>query len=123
MSAASNAQRKAERDPGGYRKGPDIIRAAVNNDVVELIDALNEGQTLETLDHETGLAALHLACMRSSNEFLEEALNRRIVDPWRRDWNSRLPIDHLIIKRNFSMAIRFEQVMYDGVPLPRLSQA
>ena len=119
MRSPSNAARAPRRDAGEQGKGPDIVRAVLNNDVVELIDALNDGQTLEDLDRDTGLFALHLACLHSSNAVLDEALNRRILDPWLRDQNSRLPIDHLIIKRNFAMAARFEALMYDGVPLPR----
>lgn len=74
---------------------PDIFRAAENNDVEELLRALEDGQSLT--DRKPDLAnvnPVHLACIKSSVEFILVAVQQDSFDPWARDDNMRTAFDH-----------------------------
>lgn len=74
---------------------PDIFRAAINNDIAELMDALAEGQSLsERRSVFLNRTPVHVAAGRSSNDFLAVACNHETFDPWLRDDNNRTAFDH-----------------------------
>jgi hypothetical protein len=73
---------------------PDIFRAARNDDPIELAAALQAGQSLDDIqDEKSGLTPLHIACILHKTNFLRAALTYEF-DPWIRDINLRLAIDH-----------------------------
>ena len=71
----------------------DIFVAASNDDPEMLISALGSGQTLNDIDMFTGFTPVMIAVMSYSEKFLKAALERD-YDPWIRDQNERLAIDH-----------------------------
>ncbi len=73
---------------------PDIFRAARENDIQELAAAIQDGQSLDDIqDKQSGMTAMHLACIHHSVDFLHTASQMKF-DPWIRDVNLRLAIDH-----------------------------
>ncbi|MFV0293739.1 MAG: hypothetical protein ACK5II_11230 [Paracoccus sp. (in: a-proteobacteria)] len=74
---------------------PDIFRAAQNNDVAELLAALEDGQSLSTQDPERlMMTPVHIAAARSSNDFLGVASQHETFNPQIRDANLRVAADH-----------------------------
>jgi len=81
-------------DIGERYDPPDIFNAARNNDPVELAAAIQDGQSLDDVqDEASGLTPLHVACIHRSENFLKTAMTMDF-DPWLRDANMRLAIDH-----------------------------
>jgi len=73
---------------------PDIFIAAQNDDKHELRRAIQAGQSLDDIRHDmNGMTPLHFACKKKSLSFLEVALTMSF-DPWIRDGDQRLAIDH-----------------------------
>ena len=73
---------------------PDIFRAAQNDDPIELAAAIQRGQSLsDDRGDDSGLTPMHIACICRSESFLKTALTMKF-DPWKRDANKRLAIDH-----------------------------
>lgn len=85
--------RRGKVEESLYSFGPNVFRAAVENDPVEMGLALSAGQKLDDIQPGTGFTPIHVACIRRSTAFLAEALKHQF-DPWVRDTNQRLPIDH-----------------------------
>lgn len=80
---------------------PDIFRAALENDVGELISALSDGQLLsEQRSALLNMTPLHVACINASNDFLSAAAQHNSFDPWIRDDNLRTPFDHASARKN-----------------------
>jgi hypothetical protein len=76
------------------RKPPDIFRAARNDDPIELAAALQCGQTLDDVESDIiRMTPMHVACVSRSRNFLRVACQMEF-DPWIRDANQRLVIDH-----------------------------
>ncbi|WP_195820651.1 hypothetical protein [Roseobacter sp. MH60115] len=77
------------------RRDPNLFRAALNDDVGEMLDALSQGQSLSTQDDERlNFTPVHIAAERSSNKFLAAAAQHPSFDPWVKDANDRVPWDH-----------------------------
>lgn len=83
------------KDLGNNSKAPDIFRAAQNDDPVEMVAAIDDGQSLNDINSRIGigLTPIHLACIYKNTEFLKVAIECDF-DPWIRDGNMRLSIDH-----------------------------
>jgi len=83
------------------RRMPDIFHAAEKNDVDELKEALEQGQRLDARQPKLlNMTPLHVACIRSSNAFLEVAIQHGSCDPWLRDDNLRVAFDHAAARNN-----------------------
>jgi len=81
-------------DEGEQFEPPDLFRAARNNDIKELAAAIQDGQSLDDIeDVKSGLTPMHIACIHRSEIFLTAAIQYKF-DPWIRDCNLRLSIDH-----------------------------
>jgi hypothetical protein len=76
-------------DQGERRDPPDIFRAARNDDVRELFLSIQNGQSLNDQEYETGYTPVHLACMAKSSSFMDACLDLDF-DPWIRDSASRI---------------------------------
>lgn len=88
-------------DFGERQIPPDIFRAAAENDISELVSALQEGQLLsEQRVDLLNMTPLHVACINWSNDFLAAASQHHSFDPWIRDDNLRTPFDHASARRN-----------------------
>lgn len=82
------------KDEGEHYVPPDIFNAARNDDQKELAAAIQAGQSLDDIQDETSLLTpLHIACIHQSRDFLRAAVTMEF-DPWLRDCNLRLAIDH-----------------------------
>lgn len=80
---------------------PDIFHAADVNDVNEMNAALRDGQRLdEQRSDMLNMTPLHVACIKSSTEFVQAALLEPSCDPWLRDDNLRVAFDHAAARRN-----------------------
>ncbi|NHK29388.1 ankyrin repeat domain-containing protein [Parvularcula flava] len=81
-------------DKGDKIQPPDLFQAARNNDIKELAAAIQDGQSLNDIeDVKSGLTPMHIACIHRSDTFLKAAVQYEF-DPWIRDCNLRLAIDH-----------------------------
>lgn len=78
---------------GLERETPDIFRAAAEDDAAELERALKAGQSLDEFGPGYHSTPLHVACMNRSEKFLRAAMGYDF-NPWVRDENLRLAIDH-----------------------------
>ena len=73
---------------------PDIFHAALHDDPLEMAAAIQHGQTLDDVSADgSNMTPMHIACINKSSKFLNAALTHDF-DPWKRDVNERLPIDH-----------------------------
>ena len=82
--------------PEGQPEPPDIFRAAANDDPIELVAALADGQSLDAQHREFyRMTPMHLACVRKSLNFLDVALSHQF-NAWVRDANGRLSMDHAV---------------------------
>lgn len=74
-------------------KEPDIFHAASSDDVEELFSCIENGQSLDDIDDNSGFTPMHLAILEGSGNFLAAAISLEF-DPWIKDRNERLAIDH-----------------------------
>ncbi|MEX0283335.1 MAG: hypothetical protein AB3N23_01860 [Paracoccaceae bacterium] len=102
------------------RSEPNIFRAAKNDDVGEMLAALNSGQSLSTQDDEIlDRTPVHIAATRSSNKFLAAAAQQPSFDPWIRDANDRVAWDDARAFNNEDgMEILFQAMHGDLQPDP-----
>jgi ankyrin repeat protein len=103
------------------RQPPDIFRAATENNVSELRDALAEGQSLDSRHAEFYLMTpMHLACVKKSRDFLQVALQHEF-NAWSQDSNGRLSMDHAIVNGLEDIADQMLEKLYptgpDGKPV------
>lgn len=95
----------------------DIFNAAVNNDVDELIIALNKGQLLSSSRPEIAhMNPVHIACIEGSLDFIVEASKHHSFDPFSRDDNLRTPFDHASAHCNFDIMKILYEKMYPRLP-------
>ena len=73
---------------------PSIFMAAECDDVVELQMALRDGQSLNDTSGWGGNTPMHIACRNNSINFIRYAATTGDADPWIRDHNHYLAIDH-----------------------------
>ena len=85
---------KIKRGTLNNEEPPDIFRAAKNDDVAEMEAARRAGQTLQDQDSIIGFTPIHVAAIEGSLRFVEAATKTGEVDPWIRDNNLRLAVDH-----------------------------
>ena len=79
--------------PDGLKTTADIFQAAANDDPDLLIEALDEGRSLNEVDYPSGFTPLMVAIISYSHKFMSVALTKDF-DPWILDHNHRLAIDH-----------------------------
>lgn len=98
---------------------PDIFRAARNNDVAELIAALEDGQSLSTQNPALlMMTPVHVAAARGSNNFLGVAAQHETFDPHIRDANDRVAADHASAYNNVVGLEILTGSMYDDLFAP-----
>ena len=105
-----------------FSEGPDIFRAAENNDVDELRLALSEGQSLNDVQTGSGFSPIHIAIIRESTDFLDIAMSMDF-DPWIRDLNLRLAFDHAAAWRMKNVMRSLHTKMYPNSMLATPSAA
>ena len=98
----------------------DLFDAARENDVTALAAALAAGHSLSTQRPENGFTPLHTAALNGSIDFIRDALDHPTADPWIRDRQGQLPIDHATVRRDRPvMQLLFDAMYPDGqVPCP-----
>lgn len=89
----SNVQSYEEDDLD--RDPPDIFRAAIIDDAAEMARAISYGQSLDQFDIRGITTPIHVACAHRSLAFLTAAMQHDF-NPWVRDRNQRLAIDHAV---------------------------
>ncbi len=104
---------RVKSDSGEAKRPPDIYQAAIDDDVAELARALEDGQKLDELRKGYVTTAVHLACAHRSMSFLEVAMGHDF-NPWVRDQNDRLAMDHAIAQRLTAIAEGLYSKMYEG---------
>jgi ankyrin repeat protein len=103
---------KPVQTPKSYRMA-DIFHAAKVDDVAELMEALADGQRLDTrLPKQLNMTPLHLACLSASNEFIKVAVDQESCDPWLRDDNARVAFDHAAAFNNKTAMLLTLRAMY-----------
>jgi hypothetical protein len=91
---------------------PDLFRAARNNDVEELLDAIAAGASFTDREWRCNRTPIHIAAYSDAYGFLVSASKHRSFDAWALDGNGHLPRD-LALAKNFLKSYRFlNRVMY-----------
>jgi len=100
--------------------GNPLFEAAREDDVGLLQKALDAGRSLADARTENGFTPLHTAALNGSAAFLRDALKHPTANPWMRDHQGYLPIDHADVRRDRAvMQILYDAMYPDGqVPLP-----
>lgn len=79
----------------------DVFEAARTDNVEQLRTALAQGESLDARDVDAlNMTPIHIACIFSSNAFLQTAVDESSFDPWIRDANGRVAFDHAWAKNN-----------------------
>lgn len=109
------------RKPDEQPTPPDIFRAAANDDPIELVAALADGQSLDSQSGEFyRMTPVHIACVHQSTNFLEVALKHNF-NAWTRDGNGRISMDHAVAQGLEEVADDLLAKLYpngaDGRPL------
>lgn len=105
------------RDTTG-KEGPDIFRAAREDDVHELQAALRAGQSLRGARFETGLTPVHIAAMRGSVNFLRVAMEHDPQSSWVQDVQLRLPFAHAAVRKDRQSMAYLHNAMYPEASIP-----
>lgn len=101
------------------RYNPDIFRAARNDDPVELADALEVGQSLDTQNRGLyNMTPIHLACAKHSLKFLRVAL-RENFNAWSRDAAGRVSMDYAVAEGLEDVADQLFKKLYPTDPAGR----
>lgn len=78
------------------KQPPDIFRAALNDDPIELRAALADGQSLDYQHRRFyNMTPMHLACAKHSLEFLKVAISEKF-NAWARDSDGRVSMDYAV---------------------------
>jgi ankyrin repeat protein len=111
---------RAQSREGPKKRDPSLFEAARTNDIAQLMKALSAGKRLDQDDLEDGFTPLHTAAFNGSLEFIREALRDHSANPWIRDRQGRLAIDHSDARRDYEISKLLYEAMYPGgaVPLP-----
>ncbi|MGE4188162.1 MAG: hypothetical protein AB7E81_24610 [Hyphomicrobiaceae bacterium] len=90
------------------------------NDISELSEALSAGKRLDEVDFEDGFTPLHTAAFNGSGDYIRQALLHHSANPWLRDHQGQLAIDHSDARRDYEASKLLYEAMYPGgaVPLP-----
>ena len=100
-------------DQGPRRTEPDIFVAAATDDVAQMALCLQRGAKLDDIDEDTSLTPIHVAIIEGSDNFLRAAMAYDF-NPWIKDRNDRLPIDHASAAGLTDVQRRLHQKMYPG---------
>ena len=73
---------------------PDIFHAAEVDNVPEMIAAMHLGQSVQDTKGDLLFTPVHVAAISGSLAFVRAAAKTGEVNPWIRDKNQRLAIDH-----------------------------
>lgn len=109
---------KIMTDDNKKRNNPNLFRAARENDVEEMNQALASGKRLDEPDFENGFTPLHYAAFTGSADFIRAALDHPSADPWKRDHQGYLAIDHADARGDQVVSKLFFEAMYPGGELP-----
>lgn len=109
---------RAQSKEGPRRKDPNLFTAARANDIVELSEALSAGKQLDEVDFEDGFTPLHTAAFNGSGDYLREALRHHSANPWLRDHQGYLAIDHADARRDYEISRLLCEAMYPGGAVP-----
>ncbi|WP_156827257.1 ankyrin repeat domain-containing protein [Hyphomicrobium zavarzinii] len=109
---------RAQSKEGPRRKDPNLFTAARANDIVELSEALSAGKQLDEVDFEDGFTPLHTAAFNGSGDYLREALRHHSANPWLRDHQGYLAIDHADARRDYEISRLLYEAMYPGGAVP-----
>ncbi|MBN8913231.1 MAG: hypothetical protein J0H65_14475 [Rhizobiales bacterium] len=109
---------RAQSKEGPKRKEPNLFRAARANDVAELSEALSAGKRLDEADFEDGFTPLHTAAFNGSADYIREALRHHSANPWLRDHQGHLAIDHADARRDYETSKLLYEAMYPGGAVP-----
>ena len=71
------------------------------NDISELSEALSAGKRLDEVDFEDGFTPLHTAAFNGSGDYIRQALLHHSANPWLRDHQGQLAIDHSDARRDY----------------------
>jgi ankyrin repeat protein len=96
---------------GRDEKLPTIFMAAYSDDVVQLALCLQRGERLDDVDQSTSFTPIHLALIEGSDNFLRAA-TAYDFNPWIRDCNERLAIDHAAALGNREAQMALHSKMY-----------
>jgi ankyrin repeat protein len=98
----------------------ELFNAARDDDVPGLRAALESGQSLSTQRPENGFTPLHTAAFNGSVAFLREALQHPTADPWVRDRQEYVALDHASVRRDYAVMQLLYDAMYPNgeVPFP-----
>lgn len=112
-----NLSMKPKDNKGKYN--PDIFRAALNDDPIELSDALEVGQSLDTQNRGlNNMTPIHLACSKHSLEFLRVALSENF-NAWSRDADGRVSMDYAVAEGLEDVADQLFNKLYPTDPAGR----
>jgi len=109
---------RAQSKEGPRRKDPNLFTAARANDIVELSEALSAGKQLDEVDFEDGFTPLHTAAFNGSGDYIREALRHHSANPWMRDHQGYLAIDHADARRDYEISRLLYEAMYPGGAVP-----
>ena len=100
------------------REGPDIFRAAREDDLRELQAALREGQSLRSAWLDTGLTPVHIAAIRGSVNFLRVAMEQDPQSAWIQDVQLRLAFAHAAVRKDRQSMALLHNAMYPEASIP-----
>jgi hypothetical protein len=100
------------------KEGPDIFRAAREDDLYELRAALRDGQSLRVARLETGLTPIHVAAIRGSVNFLRVAMEHEPQAAWIQDVQLRLPFAHAAVRKDRQSMAYLHNAMYPEATIP-----
>lgn len=109
--------RLSSRD-GPEKRNPSLFDAARMNDLGEMKEALEAGKRLDEVDWEDGFTPLHVAAYNGSHAFIRMAIGHHSANPWRRDHQGYLAIDHADARGDREIAKLFYGVMYPNGDVP-----
>ena len=81
-------------------------------------EALSAGKQLDEVDFEDGFTPLHTAAFNGSGDYLREALRHHSANPWLRDHQGYLAIDHADARRDYEISRLLYEAMYPGGAVP-----
>lgn len=95
---------------------PDLFRAAKNDDTLEMSAAIHAGHDVNMTEPNVGFTPIHLASIHGSENFAEAISQVDGFDPWVRDNNNRLAIDHAVAFNHKRVQEILFRSMYPEVP-------
>lgn len=91
---------------------PDLFRAAVDDNVLEMEAALDDGQSLSEQRPSDGMTPVHLAAAAGSCNFISYAADIAPENMWIRDFNDLRPYEHALARRDRLIMTYISNAMY-----------